>query len=653
MPKSLFYQRYLESVAKFDVEAAGPLQEQAKKFDVTSGTKQAKGQKRMQIFTKSEFIDPGALDDLEIHSKTPAQRAFIQAAVSEHYLFEQCAPKEMEKIIDCMQPGAIMQQEFIIRQGDLGDLFYCLESGTADALVDGVGTVASYERRGCFGELALIYNCPRAASVVATSPCTYWTLTLKTFRTILASQSNEANGKRVEFLKKCLFLDPLTSEQISKVAVALEEVTKQDGETIVKQDDVGDTFYIIEGGAVKCTQRKADGREVELVTLRTGDYFGEMALMLNETRLASCTAIGECKLLSLTRDHFNLLLGSVQDVLASRMRIRILQSVPLLAKMPEAKLVRLAGAMRVQSFPAESYIIKQGEEGSRFFIISEGEVRCTRTVSTSQEEELIRLGAHEFFGEKALIANESRKANVIAVTDTECLVLDRAAFQAMLADVSFEDPAESRRKRDEEEEEDQAQEAEVMDHYKPTTNYAFADLQIIRTIGTGTFGRVKLVQHLPTGKVCALKCMDKTQVEESHQTKNIMSERNLLCACSGCPFILELMQTYNHPSTLMMLMEFIQGGELWTYMYDREEAFKRNALGGLAMPAIKFLSANVLLAFKFMHNKGLAYRCVVFSLFLCVVRVLLVLTSIPIPILIPPLPTVTATATATATATET
>lgn len=138
--------------------------------------------------------------------------------------------------------------------------------------------------------------------------------------------------------------------------------------------------------------------KIKFRTLNAGDYFGEMALMLNETRHANCIAIGEVQCLSLDRNKFNMLLGSVQDLLARRMRIRILQSVPLLSKLPENKLVRLAGVMRVQAFSPGQYIIRQGEEGSRFYIINEGEVRCTRSVSASQEEELIRLCPQEFFG---------------------------------------------------------------------------------------------------------------------------------------------------------------------------------------------------------------------------------------------------------------
>jgi cGMP-dependent protein kinase len=287
---------------------------------------------------------------------------------------------------------------------------------------------------------------------------------------------------------------------------------------------------------------KASGREVELLTLRAGEYFGEMALMLDESRHANCIAVGKVNCLCLDRQKFDMLLGPVQDVLARRMRIRILQSVPLLSRLPENKLVRLAGVMRVQAFADKSYIIRQGEEGSRFYIINEGEVRCTRTNASGKEEELIRLCPQEFFGERALITNEARKANVIACGPVECLVLERKNFQALLSDVQEDLKTEINRR----ETGSSAPVEEVVTG--PRTDYKFADLRMMRTIGTGTFGRVKVVQHIPSGEVCALKCMNKTEIVASHQEKNIMAEKNLLFECSSSPFVLALLQTFNHPN---------------------------------------------------------------------------------------------------------
>jgi cGMP-dependent protein kinase len=182
--------------------------------------------------------------------------------------------------------------------------------------------------------------------------------------------------------------------------------------------------------------------------------------------------------------------------------------------------------------------------------------------------------------------------------------LERTSFQSLLADVQ-EDLVTAMSSREVKEEATPKEEAVDLN---PRTAFRFEDLKIMRTIGTGTFGRVKMVQHKGTGQVCALKCMNKTEVVASHQERNIMAEKNLLFECSASPFILKLLQTYNHKNQIMMLMEFIQGGELWSYIYEKTNTVKRSAGGGFDMAAVKFYSANVILAFKHLHNKGIAYR---------------------------------------------
>jgi serine/threonine protein kinase len=73
------------------------------------------------------------------------------------------------------------------------------------------------------------------------------------------------------------------------------------------------------------------------------------------------------------------------------------------------------------------------------------------------------------------------------------------------------------------------------------------------------------VQHKPSGRVCALKAMTKTQIIASHQERNIMNEKNILEECDH-PFILQQICTYQTRDELFILMEIVQGGELWTYM---------------------------------------------------------------------------------------
>jgi cGMP-dependent protein kinase len=560
--------------------------------------------RRVQITNKSENYNPDA-KDLKTFAKPEASKRFLSRALRSHYLFEELSEEDMGRIIECMRPTFCSKTEIIIQEGTLGDLFFCLEEGTAEAVVEGVGPVVNYESGGCFGELALIYNSPRAASVVAKSECKLWALDLKTFRNILATTSSAKMVKRCGFLKKCAFLDPLDNEQIGKLAGALELVEFENGAQIVTQGEVGDNFYIIESGTVKCSQRKGTGASVELIELKAGSYFGEMALMLKDSRHATCVASGAVKCFVLSKEKFDLLLGNVQDILARQMRVRILQSVPILSRLSDKKLMKLANVMRVQSFNDGAFVIKHGEEGSRFYIINEGIVKATRPNKTGSTDELIRLGAHEYFGERALLTSEPRTANIIAVGYVECLVLERSSFQTLLTDVQ-EDleqniAMQGNAKEGGAEEEDE-------EAHGPSTSYSYNELEIMRTIGTGTFGRVKLVRHSPTGQVCALKCMNKAEVLESHQEKNIMTEKNLLFECSSSVFVLQLLQTFNKPNQIMMLMEFIQGGELWTYIYEKHNTVKRNKMGGFEMSAVKFYSANVILGFAHLHAKNIAYR---------------------------------------------
>lgn len=90
--------------------------------------------------------------------------------------------------------------------------------------------------------------------------------------------------------------------------------------------------------------------------------------------------------------------------------VRILQTVPLLAKLPETKLIKLVGAMHMQSFAEGAAIYRVDEDSSRFYLLNKGLVR----VVSNMDEELVRVNAPDFFGQRALTANEERKHNVIA-----------------------------------------------------------------------------------------------------------------------------------------------------------------------------------------------------------------------------------------------
>jgi len=212
----------------------------------------------------------------------------------------------------------------VITQGDekeKANTFYVVESGEFDVLLDGV-KVHHYSRGGCFGELALLQNVPRAASVVCVSAGNghkLWAIDRRTFRYALTKTARDRRTKRIAFLKSVTLFAPLLNQEIATLCDALEEerYRNQNGHEIFKEGDDGDKFYVVKKGKVKWS--KSNGEEGELTK---GMFFGERALRTREKRAASITIAdnGEVVLLSMEGQHFEMLLGPVIEAIDDKIK---------------------------------------------------------------------------------------------------------------------------------------------------------------------------------------------------------------------------------------------------------------------------------------------------------------------------------------------
>ncbi|OMJ20964.1 cAMP-dependent protein kinase type 1 [Smittium culicis] len=119
-----------------------------------------------------------------------------------------------------------------------------------------------------------------------------------------------------------------------------------------------------------------------------------------------------------------------------------------------------------------------------------------------------------------------------------------------------------------------------------------------RTVGTGSFGRVRLVKHRSSGNFYAVKILNKDQVVKSKQVEHINTERAALAFCN-CPFIVKIHGTSQDSLRLFMFMEYIVGGEMFTYL----RRYKK-----FPSPVAKFYSAEVLVAFEYLHGHDIIYR---------------------------------------------
>ncbi|KAJ3305503.1 hypothetical protein HDV03_001369 [Kappamyces sp. JEL0829] len=210
--------------------------------------------------------------------KTEEQRKRIEKAIRANFLFKAIDDEQFTDVVNAMAEKPCVAGETIITQGGIGDYFYVVETGALDVFVSRNGAapvkVTDYGPNGSFGELALMYNAPRAATVIATQDCVLWALDRVTFRRILMENTSKKRRMYERFLEELPLLTNLEAYERHKIADALESATFNDGEVVIKQGDAGDAFYIIESGEAAVTQMDDSGVEHVMHGLKKGDYFG-------------------------------------------------------------------------------------------------------------------------------------------------------------------------------------------------------------------------------------------------------------------------------------------------------------------------------------------------------------------------------------------
>eukprot|EP00933_Yihiella_yeosuensis_P070440 TRINITY_DN78546_c0_g1_i1.p1 TRINITY_DN78546_c0_g1~~TRINITY_DN78546_c0_g1_i1.p1 ORF type:complete len:410 (-),score=116.09 TRINITY_DN78546_c0_g1_i1:46-1275(-) len=254
-----------------------------------------------------------------VYPKTDEQNARIRNVLKESFLFSSLDPKELGTVIGAMQEKIVQKDTRLIQQGDDGDCLYVVEEGQLDCfkkIENEEKKVKECKAGDAFGELALLYNCPRAASVVAQTKCVLWQLDRESFNHIVKQAASKRRERYEDFLKSIPILQTMEAYERGVMCDALQPVTAMKDDVIIKQGDVGDRFYIIEEGTARVDKVYVPGTPAQQVLeYSTGDYFGELALLTNEPRAATVTATTELRLLALSRRTFSDLLGPLEAIL--------------------------------------------------------------------------------------------------------------------------------------------------------------------------------------------------------------------------------------------------------------------------------------------------------------------------------------------------
>ncbi|CAH8863639.1 unnamed protein product, partial [Trichobilharzia szidati] len=456
--------------------------------------------------------------ELVYHDKDAHSRRQIREALRSNDLIKNLDAVQIQEVVSCMYEQTVAANCYIIREGDDGGHLYVGAEGEFEVSKGGKRLYVMGAGR-CFGELALLYNCKRTASVKAVTAARVWVLERACFQTIMMKTGLERIEERKAFLRSVPLLKDLSPNRILRIADALEAQYHSAGDCIIRQGELADSFFLIQSGKVRVTISSSqsgsmENKETEIRQLVKGEYFGEKALLGEGRRTANVYAVGPggVEVLCLYRKDFLELIGDIQEL------------------------------KNKEYADEETRLLSHGSLSKK---LSSGpdikdSTKMLDLASTTKSQD----GLHATTGKSLLPAS-------LALTP------------------------------------------------KIQCNIQLKDLERICVLGVGGFGRVDLVTlaHDRT-QAFALKRLQKAHIVQTRQQEHVYCEKLILLSVSS-PFICRLYNTYKDNKYVYMLLEACLGGELWTILRDSHHLEERTA---------RFCMACCIEALDYLHRHGIVYR---------------------------------------------
>ncbi|TDJ64149.1 MAG: cyclic nucleotide-binding domain-containing protein [Proteobacteria bacterium] len=229
----------------------------------------------------------------------------------------------------------------------------------------------------------------------------------------------------VELLQKIPIFASLTEDELKTIVDSPDNgiMNFKPLEAIIEEDEFGDCMYIILEGAVDVRIKAVGGREITIATLKTGEFFGEQALLPGATgkRNASVRALQSSQLFKITKkdvalgishdDELSFVAENIDDAPEADRVKMLLLGVRLFRSLSKKDLDRIDSWTDVVSYDAGEIIVRETEDGDFMYIVLDGSVEVFVVDDDGQIVVLAELFKGNYFGEQALLPDGSGKRN--------------------------------------------------------------------------------------------------------------------------------------------------------------------------------------------------------------------------------------------------
>jgi CRP-like cAMP-binding protein/membrane protein YdbS with pleckstrin-like domain len=371
--------------------------------------------------------------------------ATIEERLNRFPLFRDFSQDELAQVGQFVEEKTFPSGNTVFRQGEPADFFYLVEEGAIQETGrDQAGTVIlrrKAEAGDFVGRRLPLDNTPRRTTATVVRGARLLAIRADDFRTLLAmfpALREQLDRKRlVNRLLAIPLFSAFSREQLFQVADLLRVVEYPAGQTIFRQGEMPDAFYVIDTGQVReSVAGAAPGKQAWPKYLTAGSFFGRYSLLNNTARRATAEAVSDAVLFRFDVDAFRWLL-QLQPAFRRALRrpdlLGFLRQTEVFGRLEEAELRHLAGFVGLARFRTEDILYRQGEMDPTFYILCEGEALVRARDEEERERPRGYLKAGASLGETSLFLMEPRDVTVEATTDTTWCYLTRQDFDQFLA----------------------------------------------------------------------------------------------------------------------------------------------------------------------------------------------------------------------------
>ena len=313
-------------------------------------------------------------------------------------MFKFCKSDDfISKIVDCLVPRGYAAGDLIVEEGNGGDEMYFVSRGELHVTVGGV-VINRMQDGDFFGEIALIFDTPRTATITAATKTQVFVLHRKQFasvRVLYVDDSHIIHHTALSRLRLYTLTDLIRkvpmfnscrdSVLIKDISEMLLPKTFIEGEKIISEGEGGDEMYFVSRGRLQVI---IDGKIVHKLT--DGDFFGEVSLVFDAPRTASIVAETKGSLFVLKKSSFQSVTSAYPEE-TSYIRTCALTRfhdiyLTMIKKVPLFSNVMMGNNLFVTSLiellkPARhsqgTYVVREGEGGSEMYFILRGQLALT------------------------------------------------------------------------------------------------------------------------------------------------------------------------------------------------------------------------------------------------------------------------------------